>query len=65
MIVNAPGALATVIEKLADCAWVGLPLSLTVAVKLDVPPAAGVPAIAPEADRVNPEGRLPEAIDHV
>jgi hypothetical protein len=65
VIARALGALATVIAKLADFVWAGLPLSLTFAVKLDVPPAVGVPAIAPEVDRDNPEGRLPEVIDQV
>jgi hypothetical protein len=41
-------------------------LSLTVAVKLYVPPVVGVPEMMPVvAARVSPAGRLPEVIDHV
>ena len=59
-------AAATVIEVVADFVWTGLPLSLTAAVKLDVPVAVGVPEITPVvAARVRPAGRLPEAIDQV
>jgi hypothetical protein len=46
-----------------DCG--GFPASVTVAVKLDVPLAVGVPEIAPLADRLRPAGRLPEVIDQV
>lgn len=62
-----PGAAAaTVIEVAADLAWEGSLLSVTVAVKLEVPVAVGVPEIVPlVAARVNPVGRLPELIDHV
>jgi hypothetical protein len=59
------GALATTSSKLADFVWVGLLLSLTVAVRLAVPLAVGEPEIAPEIDKVNPAGRLPEVIDQV
>jgi hypothetical protein len=45
---------------------VALTLSVTLAVKLEVPPVVGVPVIAPvEATRESPAGRLPEASDHV
>ena len=57
---------ATAIEVEAEAVWAGLPLSLTVAVKLAVPLAVGVPEICPlVAAKVNPAGRLPEVIDHV
>ena len=40
--------------------------SLTCTVKLLVPVPVGVPEITPVAEaRINPEGRLPEVIDHV
>jgi hypothetical protein len=45
---------------------VGLEESATVAVKLKVPLAVGVPDIRPVlAARLRPEGRLPEVIDQV
>ena len=41
-------------------------MSLTVAVKLDVPLAVGVPEMIPVvAAKVSPAGRLPEVIDQV
>ncbi len=41
-------------------------MSLTVAVKLAVPLAVGVPEITPVvAAKVSPAGRPPDAIDHV
>ena len=47
-----------------DLVCTGLPLSVTVTVKLAVPLAVGVPEIAPVADaRVNPAGKLPDVID--
>lgn len=59
-------AEATVIETFADCVWTGLPLSLTVAVKVLTPVEAGVPEMVPVvAARVKPAGRLPEVIDQV
>jgi hypothetical protein len=55
-----------VIEVVIDRVWAGLPLSLTLAVKVEVPLALGVPEITPVvAARVNPAGRLPDVIDHV
>jgi hypothetical protein len=54
---------ATVIDVAIDCVCAGLPLSVTVAVKLDVPVAVGVPEITPVvAARVNPAGRAPEVM---
>jgi hypothetical protein len=47
-----------------DLVCTGLLLSLTFAVKVNVPLAVGVPEITPlPADSVNPAGRLPELID--
>lgn len=41
-------------------------MSLTVAVKFDVPVPVGVPEIMPLVGaRLSPAGRLPEVIDHV
>jgi hypothetical protein len=49
-----------------DFVWAGLLLSLTVAVKLDVPLVEGVPEMIPVvAARVSPAGRLPAVIDQV
>lgn len=59
-------AAATKIEVAAEFVSTGLLLSWTVAVKLYVPLAEGVPEITPVvAARVRPEGRLPEVIDQV
>src|ERR1700732_3587096 len=50
-------------EVAADLVWTGEPLSLTVAVKLDVPLVVGVPEMIPVvAAKVSPAGRLPEGI---
>jgi hypothetical protein len=47
-----------------DCA--GFSASVTVAVKLDVPLAVGVPETIPVAvASVNPAGKLPEVIDQL
>jgi hypothetical protein len=57
---------ATTIEVATDFVCTGLPLSLTLTVKLEVPVAVGVPEMAPvEAVRVSPAGRLPDVIVHV
>jgi hypothetical protein len=51
-----------------ESAWssVALTLSVTRAVKFEVPAAVGVPEIVPvELPSDNPAGRLPETIDHV
>jgi hypothetical protein len=53
-------------EVAADFVWTGAPLSLTVAVKLDVPLVVGVPEMMPVvAASVSPAGRLPEVMDQV
>jgi len=65
-VVMARVAEAMVMEVATDFVWTGLPLSLTDAVKLKVPPAVGVPEITPVVGaRVSPAGRLPEVIDQV
>jgi hypothetical protein len=56
---------ATTMDVVTDTAWAGLLLSLTVAVKLEVPLAVGVPEIVPLDARFSPAGSLPEVIDHV
>jgi hypothetical protein len=68
----SPGRLAVVIAGAAfvtiESAFVAvaLPLSVTFAVKLDVPEAVGVPEITPvEGASVTPAGRLPDWIAHV
>jgi hypothetical protein len=62
VIVSPLGAITTAVDTDFVCA--GLPASCTVAVRLNVPLAVGVPEIAPLAARVRPAGRLPEVIDH-
>lgn len=67
-MLNTPGAALTVwtaIEKLAVWVCAADPLSVTLIVKFEVPLAAGVPEITPPLDRVNPDGKPPEAIVHV
>lgn len=55
-----------VIDTTADCVCTGLLLSLTVTVKLKVPPVVGVPVIAPEfAANVKPAGRVPAVTDQL
>ena len=55
-----------VIESVADLVSTGLLLSLTDAVKVNVPAAVGVPEMVPLlADKANPVGRVPEEIDQV
>jgi hypothetical protein len=57
---------AIVIDSGTDLVWAGLLLSVTVAVKANVPLAVGVPEITPfPAVRVRPAGRLPLVTDHV
>jgi hypothetical protein len=67
-VVPEPGACAAAItiEVATDCVCAGLPLSVTVAVKLKTPLTVGVPEIIPVvAAKVSPDGMLPEVIDHV
>jgi hypothetical protein len=59
-------AATTAIDVTADLCCAGLPLSVTVTVKVDIPDELGVPEITPVvAARVNPDGRVPEVIDQV
>lgn len=59
------GLAAIVIDVATDLVWIGLLLSFTVTVKLNVPLAVGVPEIVPvAADRLSPAGKLPELTDH-
>jgi hypothetical protein len=64
-IVSVGGAAAaTTIERGTDLVCAGLPLSVTIAVKLVVPVAVGVPESSPVAGvRVSPAGRPPAVID--
>ncbi len=58
-------AFATTMERATDLVCAGLPASVTVAVKLKVPVAVGVPEMTPVAGaRLSPAGRLPVR-DHV
>jgi hypothetical protein len=53
-------------EVAADFVWTGVPLSLTVAVKVYVPLVVGVTEMMPVvAARVSPTGRLPAVIDQL
>ena len=62
VIVSEPPVTTSVIATDFFCA--GLPLSDTVAVKLNVPLTVGVPEMTPLV-RLIPAGRLPEVTDHV
>ena len=57
------GAAAMLIERarVADAEL----LSTALTVKLEFPAAVGVPAIWPEAPKLNPAGRAPALIDQV
>jgi hypothetical protein len=66
VIARAVAAAVTAIERLTDLVCAGFPASVTVAVKLEVPLAVGVPEISPEDEaRLSPAGRLPDVIDQV
>ena len=57
-------AAAIVMDVLKDLVWTGVLLSVTVAVKLNVPLAVGVPEIVPvAAATLSPVGKLPELTD--
>jgi hypothetical protein len=65
LIVNAEDPAATTIERVADFVCAGLDESVTVAVKLAVPVAVGVPEIRPvDGARVSPAGSAPPVMDH-
>jgi hypothetical protein len=62
VIVNWVGVIT--ISVVADVAWAGLLLSVTVAVKVELPLTVGMPEITPVVEaRVSPAGSLPDAID--
>jgi hypothetical protein len=64
VIVSAVGA--TTIAVVAEAVCVGLPLSVTAAVKVDVPLWVGTPEMIPvDGARDNPAGNLPVAIDQM
>jgi hypothetical protein len=64
--VRVSGVGETTIDIAADLVWIGELLSLTLAVKLPVPIAVGVPEMTPVAAEIErPAGRLPEAIDQM
>jgi hypothetical protein len=63
-VVIARAAADTAMERLTDLTCAGLPASATLAVKLNVPAAVGVPEIRPVLEaRESPAGRAPEEID--
>jgi len=66
LIANVGGAaVAMTIDSWTALVCTGLSESVTVAVKLVVPLAVGVPEIIPVADaRDSPAGRLPVVMDH-
>ena len=56
---------ATVMDVVVEVTWAGLLLSVTVAVKVEVPLAVAVPEIVPLAgSRLNPAGNVPEVTLH-
>jgi hypothetical protein len=64
VIVSAVGVATIVCE--ADAVWAGLPLSVTVAVKVEVPLVVGVPEIMPvDGAKFTPAGSLPDVMDQV
>jgi hypothetical protein len=64
VIVRVAGAIT--IDRETDFVWAGLSASVTVAVRLAVPAAVGVPEMIPvDAAKLSPAGRLPALIDHV
>jgi hypothetical protein len=66
VVVTESGAAETVIDKLAEAVLAGLLESVTVAVKLEVPEAVGLPVIAPdEAFKLSPVGSDPDVSDQV
>jgi hypothetical protein len=62
----ASGVGATTTDVAADADCTGLLLSITLAVKAEVPDWVGTPEIVPVDDvRVSPAGSLPAVIDQV
>ena len=65
-VARMSGVAVTAIVIGADLACAGEPASVTVAVKVDVPLAVGMPEMMPvAAEMERPAGRLPETIDQV
>jgi hypothetical protein len=64
VIVSGFVAAGAVIVSVADCIWIGEPLSLTLTVKLEELPEVGVPEIVPVDAIERPAGNWPEVIDH-
>ncbi len=63
VIISGVGETTTAAAVATD--WLGLPLSLTVAVNVAVPLEVGVPEMAPvDGAKLSPAGKLPAAIDH-
>lgn len=60
VIVSCVGAIT--IEKFADLLCAGLPASVTLAEKVNVPADVAVPAIIPVDVNVSPPGKLPAAM---
>ena len=66
MVTTVDGADVMVMLSDLVAVWMGLPASLTWAVKLTVPVAVGVPVMAPLVElSVRPAGRDPLVIDQV
>ncbi len=63
LIISAAGTMT--IEVVTDCFCTELLLSVTVAVKLNVPAALGVPVIVPDDARLRPVGSAPPVIDQL
>ena len=63
VVVMESGVGAMVIENCRPCDWPEL--SLTSAVKVEVPGVVGVPLIVPFAASDKPAGSAPDAIDQV
>jgi hypothetical protein len=64
VIVSGVAATTTVTD--ADCVCTGLPLSCTLAVKVDTPLVVTVPEITPvDGTMDRPAGNCPDEMDHV
>jgi hypothetical protein len=59
VVVILTGGGAILIDRFTLALWAGELESVTVAVKLEVPVAVGLPEITPELLRLSPAGRLP------
>ena len=66
LMVRVDDAAAITIERAVDLVCAGLPASVTVTVKLELPVAVGFPEIRPEvAFNESPAGRLPPVMDQL